>query len=192
VVEAFGYEVAESPSAPPEIGGTPGEPDSAEPIGYRQAYALLRRAEARLIGGGDRRLVADDLAGAHLVAERLAAAPLAGAVRKLADQAGVGVDGRHRSVRPGADGGDPPDSRNGNGGKPGAGPLTPRELSVLTLVADGRTNRQVGSELFISEKTVSVHLSRVMAKLGAASRTEAVNLAYTRGLLAPPAVSRSG
>ena len=136
--------------------------------------------------------MADDLTGAHLVAERLAAAPLAGAVRKLADQAGVGVDGRPGSVRPGADGGDPPVSRNGNGGKPGAGPLTPRELSVLTLVADGRTNRQVGSELFISEKTVSVHLSRVMAKLGAASRTEAVNLAYTRGLLAPPAVPRSG
>jgi DNA-binding CsgD family transcriptional regulator/tetratricopeptide (TPR) repeat protein len=192
VVEAFGYEVAESRSAPPEIGGTPGEPGSAEPIGYRQLYALLRRAEARLIGGGDRRLVADDLAGAHLVAERLAAAPLAGAVRKLADQAGVGVDGRPGSARHGADGGDPPDSRNGNGGKPGAGPLTPRELSVLTLVADGRTNRQVGSELFISEKTVSVHLSRVMAKLGAASRTEAVNLAYTRGLLTPPAVPRSG
>ena len=50
---------------------------------------------------------------------------------------------------------------------------------MLTLVADGRTNRQVGSELFISEKTVSVHLSRVMAKLGAASRTEAVSLAYS-------------
>ena len=57
---------------------------------------------------------------------------------------------------------------------------------MLTLVAGGRTNRQVGSELFISEKTVSVHLSRVMAKLGAASRTEAVNLAYTHGLLTPP------
>ena len=63
---------------------------------------------------------------------------------------------------------------------------------MLTLVADGRTNRQVGSELFISEKTVSVHLSRVMAKLGAASRTEAVSLAYSRGLLTPPAVSSSG
>ena len=57
---------------------------------------------------------------------------------------------------------------------------------MLTLVAGGRTNRQVGGELFISEKTVSVHLSRVMAKLGATSRTEAVNVAYTRGLLTPP------
>jgi DNA-binding NarL/FixJ family response regulator len=52
-------------------------------------------------------------------------------------------------------------------------------------VAGGRTNRQIGAELFISEKTVSVHLSRVMAKLGASSRTEAVTVAYERGLLAP-------
>jgi DNA-binding CsgD family transcriptional regulator len=56
---------------------------------------------------------------------------------------------------------------------------------VLALVAGGRTNRQVGAELFINEKTVSVHLSRVMAKLGASSRTEAVSVAYARGLLAP-------
>ena len=56
---------------------------------------------------------------------------------------------------------------------------------MLALVAGGRTNRQVGAELFISEKTVSVHLSRVMAKLGATSRTEAVSVAYTRGLLVP-------
>jgi DNA-binding NarL/FixJ family response regulator len=67
----------------------------------------------------------------------------------------------------------------------GPDPLTPRERSVLALVAEGRTNRQVGAELFISEKTVSVHLSRVMGKLGASSRTEAVSVAYARGLLAP-------
>jgi DNA-binding NarL/FixJ family response regulator len=57
---------------------------------------------------------------------------------------------------------------------------------VLALVAEGRTNRQIGQALFISEKTVSVHLSRVMAKLGAGSRTEAVSVAYGRGLLAAP------
>jgi DNA-binding NarL/FixJ family response regulator len=54
---------------------------------------------------------------------------------------------------------------------------------VLELVAGGLTNRQVGERLYISEKTASVHLSRVMAKLGASSRTEAVSLAYERGLL---------
>jgi DNA-binding NarL/FixJ family response regulator len=62
-------------------------------------------------------------------------------------------------------------------------PFTPRERSVLRLVALGRTNRQVGDELFISEKTVSVHLSRIMAKLGATRRAEAVAIAYDRGLL---------
>jgi DNA-binding NarL/FixJ family response regulator len=68
---------------------------------------------------------------------------------------------------------------------PGGDLLTPRERAVLDLVAGGRTNRQVGAALYISEKTVSVHLSRVMAKLGASSRTEAVSVAYSRGLLAP-------
>lgn len=61
--------------------------------------------------------------------------------------------------------------------------LTPRERSVLELVARGMTNRAVGAELFISEKTVSVHLTRVMAKLGATSRTEAVAIAMSRGLI---------
>jgi DNA-binding NarL/FixJ family response regulator len=69
---------------------------------------------------------------------------------------------------------------------PVADTLTPREAGVLRLVAAGRTNRQIGEELFISEKTVSVHVSRVMAKLDAASRTEAVSIAYQRGLLSEP------
>ena len=61
--------------------------------------------------------------------------------------------------------------------------LTPRERSVLDLVAEGLTNRQVGERLFISDKTVSVHVTRVMHKLDAGSRTEAVARAYRRGLL---------
>ncbi|WP_344427415.1 AAA family ATPase [Pseudonocardia ailaonensis] len=69
------------------------------------------------------------------------------------------------------------------GEEAGHGPLTPREHAVLGLVAEGRTNRQVGEELFISEKTVSVHLTRVMAKLAAGSRTEAVAVGYERGLV---------
>ena len=60
-----------------------------------------------------------------------------------------------------------------------------RETSVLELVAAGHTNRQVAAALFTSEKTVSVHLSRVTAKLVASSRTEAVSVACARGLLAP-------
>ena len=61
--------------------------------------------------------------------------------------------------------------------------LTPREAEVLALLARGRTNRQIGSELFISEKTASVHVSNILAKLGAGSRTEAVAVAASRGLL---------
>jgi DNA-binding CsgD family transcriptional regulator len=61
--------------------------------------------------------------------------------------------------------------------------LTPREREVLALVAAGRSNPDIGAQLFISGKTVSVHVSNVMAKLGAGSRTEAAALARRAGLL---------
>ncbi len=61
--------------------------------------------------------------------------------------------------------------------------LTPREQEVLALVATGRSNREIAGQLFISAKTVSVHISNVLAKLEAASRTEAVAVARRRGLL---------
>ncbi len=64
-----------------------------------------------------------------------------------------------------------------------AGALTPREREILALVAAGRSNAEIGQQLFISAKTVSVHVSNVMAKLGAASRTEAVALARRSGLI---------
>jgi DNA-binding NarL/FixJ family response regulator len=54
---------------------------------------------------------------------------------------------------------------------------------VLALVAEGRSNREIAKLLFISAKTVSVHVSNILAKLGAAGRTEAVALARRRGLL---------
>jgi DNA-binding NarL/FixJ family response regulator len=60
--------------------------------------------------------------------------------------------------------------------------LTARELSVLALLADGRTNRQIGETLFISEKTASVHVSRILAKLGVRSRLEAATAAHRLGL----------
>ncbi len=56
--------------------------------------------------------------------------------------------------------------------KPPSG-LTARELEVLTLVAEGKSNRQIAAELFISGNTAGVHVSRILAKLGAATRTEA-------------------
>ncbi|MFJ9008314.1 AAA family ATPase [Streptomyces canus] len=68
---------------------------------------------------------------------------------------------------------------------PTASPLTAREQDVLRLLARGRSNRQIGEELFITGKTASVHVSNILAKLGAASRTEAVAVAYRKGLIAP-------
>ena len=63
------------------------------------------------------------------------------------------------------------------------GVLTDREEQVLSLVSQGLTNRQVGEQLFISAKTVSVHMSNVLDKLGASGRAEAVAVAHRRGLL---------
>ena len=65
---------------------------------------------------------------------------------------------------------------------PGPG-LTPRETEVLRLVATGASNAAIAAELFISAKTVSVHVSSILAKLGAASRGEAAAIAHRRGLL---------
>ncbi|NED96141.1 AAA family ATPase [Phytoactinopolyspora alkaliphila] len=128
---------------------------------YQQAIARWRLAEV-FASTGRRDDAAVQLAEALSVAERLGAKPLAEAVRSLGRRARIALPGAATSS---------------------VQVLTPREKSVLALVARGLTNRQAGEELFISEKTVSVHLSRVMAKLGAASRTEAVAVAYQRGLI---------
>jgi DNA-binding NarL/FixJ family response regulator len=61
--------------------------------------------------------------------------------------------------------------------------LTPRELSVLELVARGMTNRQIGEELFMSEKTASVHVSRILSKLEVGSRVEAATAAQRLGIV---------
>ena len=55
--------------------------------------------------------------------------------------------------------------------------LTPRELSALRLLADGKANKEIASELDISERTVKTHLEHLFAKLGVTSRTEAVKVA---------------
>ncbi len=134
---------------------------------YEQAVCRWHEAEALLAADGD---AGPALEAAHAVAVRLGAIPLRDAVRDLAHRARVVLAGAEpvAPVRTVAD------------------PLTDRERDVLERVALGRTNRQVGEELYISEKTVSVHLSRVMAKLGASRRAEAVAIAYDRGLLTAP------
>ena len=64
--------------------------------------------------------------------------------------------------------------------------LTPREAEVLRLLAQGRTNRQIGAELFMSEKTASVHVSRILAKLKVRTRGEAGAVAHKLGLDGAP------
>jgi DNA-binding NarL/FixJ family response regulator len=61
--------------------------------------------------------------------------------------------------------------------------LTPRELAALRLLADGKANKEIASELDISERTVKTHLEHLFEKLGVTSRTEAVKVATRRGLV---------
>lgn len=61
--------------------------------------------------------------------------------------------------------------------------LTPRELEVLQLVADGLSTREMAERLFVSENTVKTHTNRVLEKLGANRRTQAVQLAREQGLI---------
>ncbi|RJQ81126.1 helix-turn-helix transcriptional regulator [Amycolatopsis panacis] len=134
---------------------------------YEQAICRWHEASARLTAGESGTAA---LESAHAVAVKLGAVPLRDATRALARRARVDLPGAAPSTP-----------------APRTSPLTDRERTVLERVALGRTNRQVGDELYISEKTVSVHLSRVMAKLGASRRAEAVAIAYERGLLTTPA-----
>lgn len=61
--------------------------------------------------------------------------------------------------------------------------LTAREAEILALVAQGRSNGEIGKQLFIATKTVSVHVSNILGKLGASTRTEAAAIAQRKGLL---------
>ncbi|MFD9699692.1 helix-turn-helix transcriptional regulator [Lentzea sp. NPDC059081] len=131
---------------------------------YEQAWCRWRCAEA-LLGAERRDEAAEQLKLVDEVATRLQAGPLAEAVAACAKRARITLKADEPVAREQVD------------------LFTPRERDVLGLVASGRTNREVGEELYISEKTVSVHLSRIMAKLGASRRAEAVAIAYDRGLL---------
>ena len=124
------------------------------------AYAVLRAGEVHA-ALGDRDGAARAVAEAIELADRLRAAPLADEARALARRARL-LD------EPAAD-------DNGFG-------LTSREVEVLKLVADGRSNGQIAEELFISRKTASVHVSNILGKLAVTTRVEAAALAHRRGL----------
>ncbi|MFE7838067.1 AAA family ATPase [Streptomyces sp. NPDC057474] len=136
---------------------------------YERARCRLRLAEALLEAGAREEAVAQARAVGE-TADRLGAVPLRAALDALVRR------GRLAQA-------------SGDGGVPLLPALTARECDVLRLLALGRTNRQIGDELFITGKTASVHVSNILAKLGAASRTEAVAIAYREGLITTGSLS---
>ncbi len=66
----------------------------------------------------------------------------------------------------------------------GVDPLTPRELEVLDLLAEGLSNRRIAARLGISDQTVKFHVAAICGKLGAVNRTDAVRRAIRRGIVA--------
>jgi DNA-binding CsgD family transcriptional regulator/tetratricopeptide (TPR) repeat protein len=135
---------------------------------YPQAYALWREAEA-LVGVRSKRKAGTVVAEAQAIVDKLDAAPLRRELSALASRATLTVDAPAAKPAPASTA-----QRLG---------LTPREQEVLPLVASGRTNRQIARALFISEKTVSVHVSNIMMKLGASNRGEAAAAAFTLDLV---------
>jgi DNA-binding CsgD family transcriptional regulator/tetratricopeptide (TPR) repeat protein len=138
---------------------------------YPRAYALWRGAEA-LVAERAKRKAGTVVAEATAIADDLKAAPLTRELRSLAGRATLTV------VAPAQAKPAPTSTAQRLG-------LTAREQEVLPLVASGRTNRQIARALFISEKTVSVHVSNIMMKLGASNRGEAAAAAFTLDLVNP-------
>jgi DNA-binding NarL/FixJ family response regulator len=68
---------------------------------------------------------------------------------------------------------------------PGVDELTPRELQVFLLLATGKTNHEIATELIVGETTIKTHVTRILTKLGVRDRVQAVVLAYETGLIAP-------
>jgi DNA-binding NarL/FixJ family response regulator len=133
---------------------------------YETARTQWRLAEA-LAEAGRRDEAAEQWRQAAQTADKLGARPLRRALDDLARRARIGT------AEP-----------DGDGAVLAA--LTSREREVLRLIAAGRSNREIASVLFIAPKTASVHVSNILGKLGAASRTEAAAIAYREGLTSQP------
>jgi DNA-binding CsgD family transcriptional regulator len=127
------------------------------------------RAGVALAAAGQREAALESLAEAHLAARRLGAAPLAAAAAGEVAQLGESVE-RRLGRRAAAD--------YENAG------LSRRELEVMRLVASGRTNREVATELVLSTRTVDMHVRHILTKLRCRTRTEAAAKAGELGLLA--------
>ena len=140
------------------------------------AYALYRAAEA-VIAAGERTQARELLNEAASIADGLGARPLADDIAGLARAAGLALSrpvSQDRLISP-----DEPVETADELSRFG---LTVREREILALVATGRTNPQIAKDLFISPKTVSVHVSNIFGKLGVTSRVEAAAIAYRSGI----------
>jgi DNA-binding CsgD family transcriptional regulator/tetratricopeptide (TPR) repeat protein len=140
---------------------------------HRAGYAWWRQAQALLDAGLPAAAAAGPLrsaaaaAGGHV--------PLLAQIRALAERARIPLQAP-AADDPGAPLPAQVLTRYG---------LTDRELTVLRLLAAGRTNPQIGAELYISASTASVHVSNILRKLGVPGRVQAAALAERAGLLAP-------
>jgi DNA-binding NarL/FixJ family response regulator len=131
---------------------------------YDRTYARVREAEA-LFEVGERGTAVDVLRDAAATASALGARPLRALADDLARRARVSVE--------------PPRTRRADRDEP-----TARELDVLALLAEGLTNREIAARLFVSPKTVGIHVSSLHRRLDAHTRGEAVAAARRRGILA--------
>jgi DNA-binding CsgD family transcriptional regulator len=139
---------------------------------YDAAYARFRQAEALLAERGSRLQAQQVLRSAYRTAVTLRAGPLRREVELLAQRGRLDLQEQTNAT---AALRAPPSPAASLG-------LTQRETEVLALVAEGRTNRQIGQALFITEKTASLHVSHILAKLGVAGRGEAAAIAHRLGL----------
>jgi len=138
---------------------------------HHAGYAWWRRAQAQLDAGQPASAAADALRAAAAAAD--GHAPLLAQVRLLAERARITLQ---PEAQPQAQSRSQPQAPAGYG-------LTARELAVLRLLAAGRSNAQIGAELYISPSTASVHVTSILRKLGVSSRVQAAALAERAGLL---------
>ena len=147
---------------------------SCRAIGFRwfEAMARWRQAQALLSEGASRTAVAEPLRQAHATALELGAAPLVEETELLATIARISLEE--------PDG--PPQQQKDPDLPTALATLTGREREVLSHLVAGRTNAEIARDLFISDKTVSVHVTNVLRKTGTANRIEAAALARRAGL----------